>query len=106
MTDSSHGSLYLMSCSTPAVQRITPEEPAAGWFNMYFASKTQVSRTIRTSISLRASANISSDFALLSLFHNLSVPNTYAVTETAHYQGHGRLKVHIPEHSLFIAFRE
>ena len=106
MTDSSHGSLYLISCSTPAVRRITSEEPATGWFNMCFASKTQVSRTIRTSISLRASAKISSDFALLSLFHNLSVPNTYALTETTHSEGHGRLKVNIPEHSLFMAFTE
>ena len=55
----------LMSCSSPAVRRKTSEEPATGWFNMCFAAKTQVSRTIRTSISLRAFANISSDFALL-----------------------------------------
>ena len=106
MTDSSHGSLYLMSCSTPAVRRITSEEPATGWFNMNFASKTEVSRTIRTSILLRASAKISSHYVLLSLFHNHSVPNTCALTETAHSQGHGRLKVHIPEHSLFMAFTE
>ena len=106
MTDFSHGSLYLISCSTPAVCRITSEEPATGWFNMCFASKTQVSRTIRTSISLRAPANISSDFALLSLFHDVSVPNTYALTETAHSEGHSRLKVNIPEHSLFMAFTQ
>ena len=34
MTDSSHGSLYSISCSTPALRRITSEEPATGWFNI------------------------------------------------------------------------